>query len=52
VICLCLGATILHPVAATAWQVHRILGRCYVIGVVVAATISSRTMLRNELPLQ
>ena len=32
---------------------HRILGRCYVIGVVVAATISlSITMLRNGLPLQ
>jgi uncharacterized membrane protein len=53
-ICLCLGATQFstrlrqrHP------RVHRILGRSYVIGVVVAATISlSITMLRNELPLQ
>jgi uncharacterized membrane protein len=52
--CLFLGATQFstrlrqrHP------QVHRILGRSYVIGVVVAATISlSITMLRNELPLQ
>jgi uncharacterized membrane protein len=54
VVCLFLGATQFSTrLRQRHAQVHRILGRCYVIGVVVAATISlSITMLRNELPLQ
>jgi uncharacterized membrane protein len=53
-ICLCLGATQFSTrLRQRHARVHRILGRSYVIGVVVAATISlSITMLRNELPLQ
>jgi uncharacterized membrane protein len=54
VMCLCLGATQFSTrLRQRHARVHRALGRCYVIGVVVAATISlSITMLRNELPLQ
>jgi hypothetical protein len=53
-ICLCLGATQFSTrLRQRHARVHRALGRCYVIGVVVAATISlSIAMLRNELPLQ
>ena len=53
-ICLCLGATQFSTrLRQRHARVHRVLGRCYVIGVVVAATISlSITMLRNELPLE
>jgi uncharacterized membrane protein len=53
-ICLCLGATQFSTrLRQRHGKVHRILGRFYVIAVVVAATISlSITMLRNELPLQ
>ena len=52
--CLCLGATQFSTrLRQRHASVHRVLGRCYVIGVVVAATISlSITMLRNELPLE
>jgi uncharacterized membrane protein len=52
--CLCLGATQFSTrLRQRHARVHRVLGRCYVIGVVVAATISlSITMLRNELPLE
>jgi uncharacterized membrane protein len=53
-ICLCLGSTQFSTrLRQRHARVHRILGRCYVVSVVVAATISlSITMLRNELPLQ
>ncbi|HWS68170.1 MAG TPA: DUF2306 domain-containing protein [Steroidobacteraceae bacterium] len=54
VICLCLGATQFSTrLRQRHARVHRVFGRSYVIGVVVAATISlSITMLRNELPFQ
>ena len=53
-ICLCLGATQFSTrLRQRHARVHRILGRCYVIGVAISAPLGIYiTMLRNELPLR
>jgi len=53
-ICLCLGATQFSTrLRQRHAQVHRVLGRCYVIGVLISAPLGIYiTMLRNELPLR
>jgi uncharacterized membrane protein len=53
-ICLCLGATQFSTrLRQRHARVHRVLGRCYVIGVAIAAPLSIYiTIMRNELPLR
>src|SRR5208282_287702 len=53
-ICLCLGATQFSTrLRQRHAQVHRVLGRCYVIGVAISAPLGIYiTMLRNELVLR
>jgi uncharacterized membrane protein len=53
-ICLCLGATQFSTrLRQRHTGMHRLLGRCYVIGVAIAAPLGVYiTMRRNELPLR